>query len=231
MKKIQSISLAVAIGLTLIVISCKKSLVETTAKGVFLADNYYKDQSQAFAGLVATYDVLRKNSGGFDNMITFMNAGSDDQYAGGGGESDGAGIQSFSKHTISADLIPGSFWGDHYQGIFRANTLLDKITNTVMDETLKQRYIAEAKGLRGIYYFNLVRLFKNVPLILKPVSATDIYNIKQSSSDSVYAQIEKDLSDAKAVLPPIIKVQYRLCWVRFIYMKRNTHNLLPNFRM
>lgn len=206
MKKIQSISLAVAIGLTLIVISCKKSFVETTAKGVFLADNYYKDQSQAFAGLVATYDVLRKNSGGFDNMITFMNAGSDDQYAGGGGESDGAGIQSFSKHTITADLIPGSFWGDHYQGIFRANTLLDKITNTVMDETLKQRYIAEAKGLRGIYYFNLVRLFKNVPLILKPVSATDIYSIKQSSSDSVYAQIEKDLTDAKAVLPATINV-------------------------
>jgi hypothetical protein len=207
MKKIQSISLVlVVIGATLIFNSCKKSFVETPAKGVFLADNYYTDQSQAFAGLVAAYDVMRKNSGGFENMITFMNAGSDDQYAGGGGESDGEGIQNFSKHTINSETVPDSYWGDHYQGIFRVNTLLQKLPNTVMDETLKARYIAESKALRATYYFNLVRLFKNVPLLLEPLTATNIYQVKQSSSDSVYAQIEKDLNEAIAVLPATIPI-------------------------
>lgn len=207
MKKTQSIGLALAvIAATLVFNSCKKSFVDTPAKGVFLADNYYTNQSQAFAGLVASYDVMRKNSGGFENMITFMNAGSDDQYAGGGGETDGAGIQSFSKHTINSETVPGSYWGDHYQGIFRVNTLLQKLPNTTMDATLKARYVAEAKALRATYYFNLVRLFKNVPLLLEPLTATNIYQVKQSSSDSVYAQIEKDLTDAIAVLPATIPI-------------------------
>jgi hypothetical protein len=59
-----------------------------------------------------------------------MNAGSDDQLAGGGSETDGAGIQGFSNYTLNANTIPASFWNDHYQGIFRANMLLQKLPNT-----------------------------------------------------------------------------------------------------
>ncbi len=204
MKKILSISLVSITVMSLLLAACKKSFVEIDPEGVFAADTYYKDQQQAFTGLVAVYDVLRKNSGGFENMITFMNAGSDDNYAGGGGETDGVGIQSFSNHTVNAEKMPGSYWGDHYQGIFRANTLLQKIPNTVMDENLKARYVGEAKALRAIYYFNLVRMFKNIPLLLDAVTATGIYQVKQSSSDSVYAQIEKDLTEAISALPPTV---------------------------
>src|SRR5215203_6987591 len=95
--------------------SCGKDFITLEPKGQFLTENYYKDRSQAFSGLVAAYDVLRKNSGGFENMITMMNAGSDDNYSGGANESDGAGIQSFSNYTINPNTIPRSFWGDHYQ--------------------------------------------------------------------------------------------------------------------
>ncbi|MEO8110532.1 MAG: RagB/SusD family nutrient uptake outer membrane protein [Ginsengibacter sp.] len=206
MKKLQLLSMIIVSTMIITLVACKKSFVDIEPKGVFLTDNYYKDQSQAFAGLVATYDVMRKNSGGFENMITFMNAGSDDQYAGGGGESDGAGIQSFSNHTINAEKVPGSYWGDFYQGIFRANTLLQKISNTEMDATLKERYIAETKALRATYYFNLVRLFKNIPLFLEPLTTADIYKAKQTSPDSIYAQIEKDLTEAIAVLPATVPV-------------------------
>ncbi|MCP9749648.1 RagB/SusD family nutrient uptake outer membrane protein [Ferruginibacter sp. HRS2-29] len=204
MKKIFISGTVLSVAAMLALTSCKKSFVELEPKGVFLTENYYADQKQAFSGLIATYDVLRKNSGGFENMITFMNAGSDDQYAGGGGETDGAGIQGFSKHTINAQTMPGSYWGDHYQGIFRANVLLSKIGNTTMDAALKDRYIAEAKALRATYYFNLVRMFKNVPLLLQAVVTSDIYSIKQSSPDSVYRQIEKDLTEAIPNLPASI---------------------------
>jgi starch-binding outer membrane protein, SusD/RagB family len=188
----------------LVLTSCKKSFIELEPKGQFLADNYYVDETQALSGVIATYDVLRKNSGGFENMITFFNAGSDDQYAGGGGETDGVGIQSFSNHTINADKIPGSYWGDHYQGIFRANTLLDRIGGTQMDAAKKDRFIAEAKALRAIYYFNLVRMFGRVPLLLHPLTTSEIYTVTQSSPDSVYTQIEKDLTEAIPVLPATI---------------------------
>ncbi|MGN6164176.1 MAG: RagB/SusD family nutrient uptake outer membrane protein [Flavisolibacter sp.] len=181
--------------------SCKKDFITIEPKGQFLTENYYKTRDQAYTGLVAAYDLMRKNAGGFENMITMMNAGSDDNYAGGGGATDGAGIQGFSNYTLNADIMPRSFWSDHYQGIFRANILLQKLPNTTMDAGEKARFTAEAKTLRAIYYFNLVRMFKNVPLLLEPLSTTDIYNVTQAAPADVYAQIEKDLNEAIPDLP------------------------------
>ncbi len=201
MKKIKFINFFLAAALVITLGACKKSFVDLTPKGQFLTANYYSDQSQAFGALVGTYDVVRKNSGGFENMITMMNAGCDDNVAGGGGATDGAGIQGFSNYTLNAVIMPGSFWNDHYQGIFRANTLLLKLPNTSMDAALKTRYAAEAKALRALYYFNLVRLFKNIPLLLEPLTATNMYDVTQATPRSVYDQIEKDLTEAMAVLP------------------------------
>src|SRR5215208_7550459 len=93
--------------------SCKKDFITIEPKGQFLTENYYSNRAEAYTGLVAAYDVMRKNAGGFENMITMMNAGSDDNYAGGGGATDGAGIQGFSNYTLNGNIIPRSFWSDH----------------------------------------------------------------------------------------------------------------------
>lgn len=184
--------------------SCSEDFVNITPKGAFLSDNYYANEEQATAALVGVYDAIRKNSGGFENMISMMNAGSDDFYAGGGGASDGAGIQGFSTHTLNATTVPGSFWNDHYQGIFRANTMLVKLPEVAMADNLKVRFAAESKALRAIYYFNLVRMFKNVPLLLDPLTATNMYDVEQATPEAVYTQIEKDLSDAIGGLPTTV---------------------------
>ncbi len=201
MKKTQINYLLIAGAMLVSLGSCKKDFVDISPKGQFLSENYYADKDQAFAALVGTYDGVRKNSGGFENMITMMNAGSDDQLAGGGGATDGAGIQGFSNYTLNATIMPGSFWNDHYQGIFRANTLLAKLPSVTMDATLKARFAAEAKALRALYYFNLVRMFKNIPLLLESLTATNMYQATQATPVAVYTQIEKDLSEAIAVLP------------------------------
>ena len=190
-----------AIAMVATVISCSDEYLEVEPKGVFLSGNYYANQEQAYAGLVSVYDVMRKNSGGFENMITMMNAGSDDFYAGGGNSSDGAGIQSFSNYSLNPIEMPLSFWSDYYQGIYRANILLLKLPGATMDESTKTRYAAETKALRAIYYFNLVRMFGNIPLILEPISPSEMYNVTQSSPDAVYGQIESDLLEAIPSLP------------------------------
>ena len=198
--------LFIAVAMIISLVSCEKGFVDIQPKGQFLTANYYADQNQAFSALVGVYDVVRKNSGGFENMITMMNAGSDDQYAGGGGSTDGAGIQGFNTFTLTALIVPGSFWSDYYQGIFRANTLLSKISNVTMDATLKARYTAETKALRAWYYFNLVIMFKNVPLLLDPLTATNMYQVVQATPAAVYTQIEKDLTEAIADLPMTVPV-------------------------
>src|SRR5215213_331806 len=201
MKSIRISTVFLAIIILILPGACKKSFITIQPEGQFLTENYYKTRDQAYTGLVAAYDVLRKNAGGFENMITMMNAGSEDNYAGGGGATDGAGIQGFSNYTINANIIPRSFWSDHYQGIFRANILLQKLPNTTMDAGEKARFTAELKALRATYYFSLVRMFKNVPLLLEPLGASEIYDVTQATPAAVYAQIEKDLSEAIPVLP------------------------------
>lgn len=184
--------------------ACSEDFLTVPAEGKALTSNYYKNEAEAFSGLVATYDIMKKNSGGFENLIAMLNAGSDDHYAGGGGDSDGRGIQSFSNYSQDGYTIPQSFWNDHFQGVFRANILLQKVPSTTMDATVKKRFVAEAKALRALYYFNLVRMFKNVPLFTEPVVPAEIYNVTQAKPEEVYAQIEKDLTEAITDLPATI---------------------------
>ena len=201
MKVKVSSYLFIAVALMISLVSCEKGFIEVQPKGQFLSANYYADKDQAYAALVGVYDAVRKNSGGFENMISMMDAGSDDQVAGGGGSTDGAGIQGFNTFTLTAIIMPESFWSDYYQGIFRANTLLSKLTNVPMDATLKARFGAETKALRAYYYFNLVIMFKNIPLLLEPLTATNMYDVTQAAPTAVYTQIEKDLTEAIADLP------------------------------
>jgi starch-binding outer membrane protein, SusD/RagB family len=196
-KKQLLVAAAIATGLY----ACKKSFVDVEPKGVFLTENYYADRDQAFAALISTYDIMRKNSGGFENMLALMNAGSDDHFAGGGGPTDGNQLQVFSNYTLTANNMAGSYWNDHYQGIFRANVLLAKLPGVPMDDASKTRFAAEGKALRALYYFNLVRMFRNIPLLVKPLLPTEIYEVTQAKPEEVYAQIEKDLNEAIAVLP------------------------------
>ena len=131
-------------------------------------------------------------------MVAMQNAGSDDFYAGGGSPSDGAGIHAFDNFTLADSNIPRSFWSDYYQGIFRANVLLSKIDAIDMDANKKARFIAETKALRGYYYYQLITMFKNIPLITSPVLPTEVYSIEQAERADVWAQIEADLNAAEA---------------------------------
>jgi hypothetical protein len=185
-------------------VSCSKDFIEEQPKGNFLEDNYYQNEDQAYSGLIAVYDKVGKESGGFENMVTFMNAASDDNYAGGGGPTDGAGIHGFAHYTIDPGTMPASYWNDYFQGVFRANVLLSKLPDVPMDENTRTRFIAETKALRGYFYFQLVRMFGNIPLMTEPVAASEFYNIEQAPKADVYAQIEADLEAAKAVLPSTI---------------------------
>lgn len=194
----KSVAVLMLAGIGFSAVSCNNSNLEDVQNtGTFDTENYFKNEEQSFAGLVATYDLLRKYSGGFENNVTFFNAASDDFYSGGGSSTDGAGIQGFSNFTINPIIMPQSYWKDYYQGIARANLLLERIPNANMNDQTRKRFIAEAKVLRSLYYFELVRIFRNVPLILQPIKFNDdYYNIKQAKPEDVYTQIENDITSS-----------------------------------
>lgn len=196
--------LFIAIAMIITMVSCSDEFLQIEPKGTNLEANYYKNQTEAFAGLTSVYDLMRKNSGGFENMITLMNSASDDFFAGGGGGTDGLQFLVLTDFTVDSKTVAASFWYDHYQGVARANYLLTKLPDVPMGDDLKTRYAAETKALRANYYFNLVRMFKNIPLILTPIAPSEYYSVVQASPADVYAQIEKDLLEAIADLPPTV---------------------------
>ncbi|MDA9344210.1 RagB/SusD family nutrient uptake outer membrane protein [Algibacter sp.] len=197
--KIKSLSSLLLI--LICIFSCSEDFLEVEPKGTALEDNYYKNEAEAFSGLVAVYDVIGKQSKGFENMIALLNSGSDDHFAGGGSSSDGSQLQVFNDYTISESTIATSYWNDFYQGIFRANTLLNKLPDVDMDEATKKRFTAETKTLRAVFYFELVRLFRNIPLITSPLAGNEFFNVVQADPNDVYAQIETDLLEAIPDLP------------------------------
>ncbi|OCX52320.1 carbohydrate-binding protein SusD [Mucilaginibacter sp. PPCGB 2223] len=208
MKKYSKYIVICAIGGTLFT-ACKKSFLDITPKGTNLEANYYQNATQAFNGLVAVYDVVGWQGGGFVTKENAMDAGSDDHVAGGGNATDISDLQVFSNYTLTPAAGPqGELWKAGYSGVFRANVLLGKLPAVPMDDNLRKRFIAECKGLRAYFYFDLVRLFKNVPLITSTVPADQIDNVEQAAPSAVYAQIEQDLKDAigESNLPNTVNV-------------------------
>lgn len=201
------VGLCIGLPIVFLAISCSEAYLEVEPKGTTLEENYYSNEAEAYSGLVAVYDAIGKQSRGFENMIVLLNSGSDDHYAGGGSSSDGSQLQAFSNYTIDESNVAISYWSDFYQGIFRANTLLVKLPDVDMDDATKARFTAETKALRAIYYFELVRLFGNIPLITSPLTSEAFYTVTQADPSDVYAQIEIDLTEAITDLPVTLDLE------------------------
>src|SRR5690606_11667008 len=133
---------------------------------------------------------------------TGMNMAGDDEDPGPGATNPDVRSLSVLAHS-STNLRIYEIWQQHYAAIKRANVALAKIPNIDFDSSLKNRLLAETKFLRALYYFNLVRLYGDVPLVLSYETYIDAndYAIARTPSTAVYAQIEKDLKEAAEVLP------------------------------
>jgi len=200
-------------GIFALLTSCSDSYLQVTPNGQSFESGYYKTSDEVFSGLAATYSNLSVGvgygQGWWCSRLGALNSAADECYTGGGGAGDVTSWQVWNNYTLSAAVGPQlQFWSMDYAGIYRANLLLQKLdaSNNIsgLSADMRSRYVAEIKALRAYYYFELVRLFKNIPLLLTPVSSTDMYNVTQAKPEEVYAQIEKDLNEAIPVLPSVV---------------------------
>ncbi|RMG80776.1 MAG: RagB/SusD family nutrient uptake outer membrane protein [Bacteroidetes bacterium] len=194
------IQLCLSAVLVFSAVSCGKDYLTVDIKGKELTQNFYQTEEEIFQGLVAVYDVLGWNgTNGWTMLQGLLNAASDDCYAGGSDASDQPSWVAWDQFTLRPDLGPQEgLWNKNFAGIRRANLILEKLDEapSSVSEPFKKRVAAEAKFLRAWFYFDLVRLFGNVPLYTRQVSVEDLNNIKQAKPAEIYAQIENDLRDA-----------------------------------
>jgi hypothetical protein len=93
-------------------------------------------------------------------------------------------------------------WTDHYEGIDRVNRIIQKVPQiTDMDPTDASQILGEAYAIRGLLYFNLVRAWGGVPLVLvPPESLEEAGQVSRASAADVWAQVESDLAQAATSL-------------------------------
>jgi hypothetical protein len=110
-------------------------------------------------------------------------------------------LANFTKSVLSSyDFeVNRELWQHHYQTIFRANQVIAYVPAIDMDAATRNRIVGEAKFIRALMYFNLATLYGNVPMILDPPKPTD--RPAQANEAAVWAQVEKDASEAAAALP------------------------------
>ncbi|MEM6396354.1 MAG: RagB/SusD family nutrient uptake outer membrane protein [Bacteroidota bacterium] len=195
--KIKSILFAIlALGFTQ---SCN-DILDRTPQGEFTLDNFFQTEEQAVQSVNAIYNQLREWQVHVFSYIGMTDIVSDDADKGSTpGDAPFLGELNDFTHT-STNVAPSSVWSGYYDGIFRANLAIENLPEVPdLDETLRDRLIAESKFLRAYFYFNLVRWFGDVPLITEPFPAE--FSIPRSPIEQVYQLIISDLTDAAAVLP------------------------------
>lgn len=188
------ISLAVLAAMALT--GCDRSLDIVNPNQV-TAQAYWKSADDALAGVNAIYSTTHRGS--ISRWMPFYYIIHSDE---GRSQSPATDIVNNMDQFLVTDYNYGNaygIWNDNYIGINRANQVIDNVPNIQMDATLKARYLGEAKFMRAMYYYHLVTLWGNVPLVLK----TSVVGDKPSSATiaQVWAQIEKDLTEAAASLP------------------------------
>lgn len=175
---------------------CKKSFLDKSPTNQVTGDVAFVDAAGAEKLLRGMYDGMYNDY----NIWDFMTNGdvtADNSYAGGDNPAN-IQIDLFTANSTNGNV--GRDWGFLYSDIKNANEVLEnvpKIEDTKLDAGGRRNQIlAEASGLRAYQYFNLVRLFGAVPLILKTPANLSEMQPPKASVDAIYAQIIKDLEFA-----------------------------------
>ena len=179
-------------------IGCEDYVDYEASEGyTIVADDYFKTSADYEAALVGTYDVLQWNI----YSVMIGDIASDNSFCGGESATDVIGMQKIDDmiHVPNNDQLT-STWKWLYEGINRANYMIEN--KDKLDFSRKAELYGEVHFLRAYYYFELVKIFGDVPLFTDSrLTASDSNTLTRAPKASVYAQIETDLKAAIAALP------------------------------
>ncbi|UOQ75377.1 RagB/SusD family nutrient uptake outer membrane protein [Hymenobacter sp. 5516J-16] len=183
--------------------SCTEKFLEEAPADQVTDANFYKTQQDAIQAVTAAYSELTKE-GQYNQALWAFDMMADISVSGGDDGNDAVEYKQLEAFSIpSTNAVANRLWGGCFIGIQRANLVLQKVPDIPgMDPDIQKRCLGEAQFLRAKYYFDLVRVYGDVPLFTAPPSGPEAVNIPRTPAADVYKQIEKDLTDAIGNLQP-----------------------------
>lgn len=177
--------------------SCSKNFIELQPISTVSTDVLYKTNKDFQDAVTACYSTMQiqylsfwlygdvRGDDSWDELNKLTAGGMDNFY------------------VSNDDATIRTTWQNYYNVILNANTVLQKIESADPAViTDRDRFTGEAKFMRALAYFDLVRIFGDVPMITAPVTIAESYKVPRTPVVTVYQEvIIKDLQDAETKLP------------------------------
>lgn len=183
-------------SLSLFMISCD-GFLDRQPLDQLTTENFYKTETDGNRAALAAYAILQ-DIDWYGKGWMMLEVPSDNSQPG-GTDPEFSPIDNF---TVNGDTPPvGAYWAIRYRLITFTNVFLDKIPDMQISDELKKSFEAECRFLRGLAYFDLVRIYGDVPLITEPPVYGEDLLFPRSPVNAVYDLIKEDLTMAAEYLP------------------------------
>ncbi|MGN7720221.1 RagB/SusD family nutrient uptake outer membrane protein [Chitinophaga sp. 22620] len=179
--------------------SCN-SFLDTKPKDALFPGNYYKTPQELDYALTSVYHTLGTDGLYGNNVLYLLGWSADEGFMNRSSIATGA----FRLNHTTGDSYVTAFWRELYNGINRANNLLENVDNNQSIDVAKRRTVrGEALFLRAYYYFLLVQNYGGVPLKLESSKSPTDVHIEKASVKAVYDQVIKDMTEAEGLVQDI----------------------------
>lgn len=190
----QIFTLAIGAGTLLAGLSsCGEEFLDRQPIDQITVDNFYRTESDLESGILGAYTALQSQQY-FGEGWRIDETPSDDSR-----QNFGSAVDNFSVTAGSSEV--SLYWAGRFRLITLANVMIDKAPQAEVSQEVVDRTVAEARFLRAIAYYDLVRIFGDVPMITRPPSLEEDLLLPRTSADDIYAMIKDDLAFAAEHLP------------------------------
>lgn len=205
-------SAALALLLTFSLTACDSALQENPPS-TLSPENFYRNAGDAETALTGAYSLLQSGytphsgfpSGRWYRAVNDITGPQITTFKGPGGTEEGP----LDNWNFKATQTPlENIYDNAYIAINGANAVLDNVPQIDMNEDQKARILGEARFLRALQYFALVRMYGAVPIRESEIENVANSNVPRSTVDSVYSFVINDLRQAAADLPPKSQTEY-----------------------
>ena len=195
--------LVIPVVLAVLQWGCTDLLTEEP-KSVITTENFFRSAADAEAAIAAAYQPLSSGDVWDTALQWGLNAASDDARVGPEEENNNIIALTQLRWDARNPYVAGSTsstgpWAGLYRIITRANLILERVPAIEMETTQKDQVLAQAKFLRALSYFYLVRLYGDVPVVT--TTEEQFAFGERTPKADVYARIIQDATEAETVLP------------------------------
>ena len=163
------------------------------------SSNFPQTSEDVYSALLSAYAAIGEIKDPYwQTFFMLAEIMSDDRF--GGGSTVDRMILAVNEYKKSEDNMYSGIWSKYYRGIYRTHFVLENIDRvTWSDENQKNKILGQAYFLRAYMYFDMCRLFGNVPLVL----STQVESLPKASSEELYRCIFSDLKRSIELLPAV----------------------------